>query len=336
MLGLIRKSRRPAPGPQGPRGSPRTFLEQTRPGRRGPARPAPVPPRPPRRQPVRPRPPFRRDPDPGRLPPPGADPRLRRARAVHRPRPQGRHQRPVRPRHRSPDVRHSPRGRPNRPKTIPVTRESLRDYREGWTIWGILAFDDHFDMLADGLKPILQLASDWRERVTAHRASPAGAITGLTAHMQDPLVRVVYCMPPAAARGSRTSRPKYYVALRHSVHRDLGTDDRRQPEHAPGHRPARRPRESDPDPRPPPTAPSTPKLGPPRRRPRRDPPLDPLEAEGRRPPARSDRQPDRPAPAEGLLAGPQVHGQLDRRHDGGLPPRLPRVLRRSPRSATSA
>ena len=34
-------------------------------------------------------------------------------------------------------------GTTNRPKTIPVTRESLRDYREGWTIWGILAFDAH-------------------------------------------------------------------------------------------------------------------------------------------------------------------------------------------------
>src|SRR3982750_14440 len=28
-------------------------------------------------------------------------------------------------------------GTTNRPKTIPVTDQSLRDYREGWTIWGI-------------------------------------------------------------------------------------------------------------------------------------------------------------------------------------------------------
>ena len=34
-------------------------------------------------------------------------------------------------------------GTTNRPKTIPVTAESLDDYREGWTIWGILAFDAH-------------------------------------------------------------------------------------------------------------------------------------------------------------------------------------------------
>ena len=44
-------------------------------------------------------------------------------------------------------------GTTNRPKTIPVTRESLHDYREGWTIWGILAFDAHPGILAPGLLP---------------------------------------------------------------------------------------------------------------------------------------------------------------------------------------
>src|SRR4051794_17227798 len=72
-----------------------------------------------------------------------------------------------------------------RPKTIPVTGESLKDYRDGWTIWGILAFDAHPEMLARGLMPILQLASDWRESSTP-AGIPCGAITGLTAHMQNP------------------------------------------------------------------------------------------------------------------------------------------------------
>src|SRR6185312_6683046 len=57
-------------------------------------------------------------------------------------------------------------GTTNRPKTIPVTRESLHHYREGWTIWGIRAFDDHPKILSRGLKPILQVASDWREKLT--------------------------------------------------------------------------------------------------------------------------------------------------------------------------
>lgn len=111
-------------------------------------------------------------------------------------------------------------GTTNRPKTIPVTREALNDYREGWTIWGIQAFDAHFDQLRRGLKPILQLASDWRESQTPS-GIPCGAITGLTAHMQNPLVRFTYCMPVVGSR-IKDIEAKYYVALRHSVHRDLG------------------------------------------------------------------------------------------------------------------
>jgi GH3 auxin-responsive promoter len=111
-------------------------------------------------------------------------------------------------------------GTTNRPKTIPVTQDALRDYREGWTIWGILAFDQHFDRMRRGIKPILQLASDWRASVTPS-GIPCGAITGLTAQMQNPLVRRTYCMPLVGSR-IKDIEAKYYVALRHSVHRDLG------------------------------------------------------------------------------------------------------------------
>jgi len=111
-------------------------------------------------------------------------------------------------------------GTTNRPKTIPVTSESLRDYREGWTIWGIRAFDAHPVMLDSGLLPILQLASDWRESFTP-AGIPCGAITGLTAQMQNPLVRVTYCMPPAASL-IKDVESKYYVALRLSAYRDVG------------------------------------------------------------------------------------------------------------------
>jgi hypothetical protein len=112
-------------------------------------------------------------------------------------------------------------GTTNRPKTIPVTRQSLHDYREGWTIWGIQAFDAHPDMLSKGLRPILQIASDWRESYS-EAGIPCGAITGLTASMQTPLVRSVYCMPACGSR-IKDIESKYYVALRCSVHLDLGT-----------------------------------------------------------------------------------------------------------------
>jgi hypothetical protein len=112
-------------------------------------------------------------------------------------------------------------GTTDRPKTIPVTRQSLGDYREGWTIWGIQAFDAHPAMMRRGLLPILQIASDWRESFTP-AGIPCGAITGLTASMQSPLVRSVYCMPVCGSR-IKDIESKYYVALRFSVHLDLGT-----------------------------------------------------------------------------------------------------------------
>jgi hypothetical protein len=112
-------------------------------------------------------------------------------------------------------------GTTNRPKTIPVTGQSLADYREGWAIWGILAFTAHPPMVENGTLPILQMASDWRESTTSG-GIPCGAITGLTAHMQNPLVRITYCMPAAASRIKHVES-KYYVALRQSVYRPVGT-----------------------------------------------------------------------------------------------------------------
>jgi hypothetical protein len=111
-------------------------------------------------------------------------------------------------------------GTTNRPKTIPVTRESLANYKDGWTIWGIRAFDAHPSILAGGLQPILQLASDWRESFTP-AGIPCGAITGLTAQMQNPLIRITYCMPPSASK-IKDVESKYYLALRLSAYRDVG------------------------------------------------------------------------------------------------------------------
>lgn len=106
------------------------------------------------------------------------------------------------------------------PKTIPVTRESLTNYRNGWSIWGVQAFDAHPTILDRGLMPILQLVSDWRESLSPS-GIPCGAITGLTSHMQNVLVRTTYCMPPATMK-IKSIEAKYYTALRLSVHRDLG------------------------------------------------------------------------------------------------------------------
>ena len=225
-------------------------------------------------------------------------------------------------------------GTTNRPKTIPVTRESLHDYREGWTIWGIQAFDAHPPMLTTGLMPILQLASDWRESFTPS-GIPCGAITGLTAQMQNPLVRSTYCMPPIASR-IKDIESKYYMALRLSVYRDLGTIIAANPS----------------------TILAIARLGDREKatliRDLADGTIDPKwaippevraairlrtrwkrKAVARDGLRRSSTRTGRLLPSDywpNLL----LPGQLDRRHDGGLPPRLPRVLRRHARSGTSA
>jgi GH3 auxin-responsive promoter len=111
-------------------------------------------------------------------------------------------------------------GTTNRPKTIPVTREYVQDYRKGWMIWGILTLDAHPGMLRRAMKPILQLSSDWRESYTS-AGIPCGAITGLTSAMQNPLVRINYCMPLVGSR-IKDIESKYYLALRFSLYRDLG------------------------------------------------------------------------------------------------------------------
>jgi hypothetical protein len=103
-------------------------------------------------------------------------------------------------------------------KYIPVTPQYLRDYRRGWNQWGVRAWRDHTDVR---LKPIVQVSGDWDEFRT-EAGIPCGALTGLTAHMQKRVVHWIYCVPAAAAR-IQDSRAKYYVALRFSFHRHIGT-----------------------------------------------------------------------------------------------------------------
>lgn len=102
-------------------------------------------------------------------------------------------------------------------KTIPVTPQYIADYRRGWSIWGVTAFEHHPKAK---LRAMLQLASDWDEFRT-EAGIPCGSVSGLTAHMQKRVVRWLYVMPPAAAKIHDT-RAKYYVALRLGLNRTIG------------------------------------------------------------------------------------------------------------------
>ncbi|HEV3258934.1 MAG TPA: GH3 auxin-responsive promoter family protein [Gemmataceae bacterium] len=103
-------------------------------------------------------------------------------------------------------------------KYVPVTPQYLADYRRGWNIWGMRIF--RYDHPEVKLRPIVQLSSDWDEFRT-EAGIPCGSVTGLTAEMQHPLIRWLYCVPACTAR-IKDQAAKYYVALRLSMPRHVG------------------------------------------------------------------------------------------------------------------
>ncbi|MBL8822416.1 MAG: GH3 auxin-responsive promoter family protein [Planctomycetia bacterium] len=103
-------------------------------------------------------------------------------------------------------------------KYIPVTKSYLKDYRRGTTIWGSGLFEKYPKAV---MKPILQLVSDWDEWRTESNV-PCGSVSGLTTHMQKPVVRWYYCMPACTGKIKDTSA-KLYLALRMALMRkELG------------------------------------------------------------------------------------------------------------------
>ena len=103
-------------------------------------------------------------------------------------------------------------------KYIPVTSQYLADYRRGWNIWGMRVFrDDHPEAK---LRPIVQISNDGDEFRT-EAGIPCGSVTGLTAEMQNPIIRWLYCVPSCASR-IKDPEAKYYVVLRFSLPRRIG------------------------------------------------------------------------------------------------------------------
>ena len=94
-------------------------------------------------------------------------------------------------------------------KFIPITQQFLDDYRRGWQIWGIHAYDTR-----PGLnhKNILQVASDF-SRYRTPAGTPCGNISGLAVASQRPIVRFMYTIPYVV---SKIDNPlaKYYTILR--------------------------------------------------------------------------------------------------------------------------
>jgi len=107
-------------------------------------------------------------------------------------------------------------GTTDQPKFIPVTKAFLRDYRSGWTVFGVKMFMDHRDAV---LRPILQVTSPMDE-FTTDAGTPCGAITGLMAATQKRLVRRYYASPLEPAHIADATA-KYYTIMRLAIPRDV-------------------------------------------------------------------------------------------------------------------
>ena len=98
-------------------------------------------------------------------------------------------------------------------KFIPVSRRFLDDYRRGWKIWAIFAYDDHRD--AAGGK-IVQFVSH-HEQFHTSGGTPCGNISGLAIRMQSQfVVRNMYTIPFDVAR-IEDPEAKYYAAMRSAI-----------------------------------------------------------------------------------------------------------------------
>lgn len=98
------------------------------------------------------------------------------------------------------------------PKLIPVTKTWFDEYRKGWMVWGIKAFADHPALYYAKLAGV---AGNWDMRRTPTDI-PCGMASGLSARLQHPLVRMMYCVPASVFEIDDVDA-KYYAALRASV-----------------------------------------------------------------------------------------------------------------------
>lgn len=97
-------------------------------------------------------------------------------------------------------------------KYIPTTSEFLKDYRRGWNLWGITAFDAN---PALHTLDIVQLSSDY-DLFRTPAGIPCGNISGLVSKMQSPVVRSMYSVPFSVLK-IKDSEAKLYTALRLAV-----------------------------------------------------------------------------------------------------------------------
>jgi len=103
------------------------------------------------------------------------------------------------------------------PKLIPINDVWMKEYRRGFNLWGVKAFLDHSKLFYSKLAGI---AGNWDMRRTP-TGLPCGMASGLAARMQNPLIKMVYCVP-APVFEIDDPDVKYYTALRLSLSEPTG------------------------------------------------------------------------------------------------------------------
>lgn len=103
-----------------------------------------------------------------------------------------------------------------KPKYIPVTQQTLSEWRGGWNVWGLKAILDHEGTI---LRDIVQVTSPMHDHLSPGGV-PCGAITGLLAGTQKRLVRRYY-VAPLEVSAIRDSAAKYYTIMRLAITRDV-------------------------------------------------------------------------------------------------------------------
>lgn len=107
-------------------------------------------------------------------------------------------------------------GTTGEPKHIPVTARAVYDLRRGWNVFGMRLLRDH---PAGWLREILQISSPMRE-ADSPTGLPCGAVSGLLASMQKPIVRRMYPVP-REVYDIADPEAKYYTILRCGIGRDV-------------------------------------------------------------------------------------------------------------------
>lgn len=97
-------------------------------------------------------------------------------------------------------------------KYIPITSQFMSDYRLGWRIWGVCAYDDHRPLYT---RRIVQLASDY-DQFRTPGGTPCGNISGLACEMLNPLIQTMYTVPKAVMKIG-DPEAKYYTMLRCAI-----------------------------------------------------------------------------------------------------------------------